>query len=123
MRLEQQRAAIAADQALRLGILGGLDEFDAPLAHPLELLRLEARPLQRIREQLQQQRAIARQEMAVQQQGLAVAAGFETAAGPLDGLRKLERIALARAAREHLGGDAGNARTLRWIQSRAAANH
>ena len=48
----------------RIGILGRLDELDLAVAVLGELVGLEARTHERVGEQLDHQRAVARQELA-----------------------------------------------------------
>ncbi len=123
MPVEQQRAAVAADQALWLGVLGGLDELDAPFAHALQLLRIERRALQRIRQQLQHQCVIARQKLAVHQHRFAVRTAFEAPARTLDRFGKGIGIPAAGATREHLGRDAGDAGAPGRVETSAATHH
>ncbi len=97
MILKQEGAAVGPDQLRRIGVLGCLDQLDLTRAQLVELLSIEARPQQRVAQQLEHKLLIARQELAADRDRFRASARVEAAAHPFDGIGELECAALSSA--------------------------
>src|SRR5438105_2107360 len=95
MTLEQVRAAVGADQLGRVGILGGFDELDLPVAQVLQLFELETRPQESIRQQLQHELLITGQELAAYGDGFRAGGSVECPANAFNGVYEGEGVTLA----------------------------
>jgi hypothetical protein len=123
MRAEKPCAPVRADELRRVGILCRLDELDLAGTKLVEFRALETRSLERIRQQLDHEIAIAGQELAADGDRLGAGGGAETAADAFDRVRELERIARAGALLEQSGHERRDTRFRGRIGERAAAQH
>ncbi len=116
MAAEQRGAPVDADELRRIGVLRRLDELDFAVTIGRELLRFESRTHQRIGQQLDHERAIARQELAADRNRLGARPCGEAAAHAFDCVGELEGVAFSGAAIEQAGdqrSDAGLAGGIR----------
>ena len=97
MPTEEECAAVSTNELRGIGILRRLDQLDLPRPQILELLELEPGPQQRIREQLQHQPLVARQELPADRDGFGARSGVEGSTHPFDRIDKREGVTLARA--------------------------
>src|SRR5262249_7742596 len=93
--MKQVRPTVGADELRRVRVLGRFDELDLSGPQILELLELEPGPQQSIREQLQHQALIARQELTPAGNRLRAAGRIEGPADTLDSIDEGERVTFA----------------------------
>jgi hypothetical protein len=122
MRAEQRGAAVNADDLRRIGVLRGLDELDLARAVRLEFLRIQPRTQQRVGQQLDHQRTVAREELPVHADGLGTGGGRERAAHAFQRVGEFESAAFAGAAIQKTRDQRSHAGLVRGIGERATTH-